>query len=281
MDNLSSDIPFGYDASSQSIEVNQITTSKIILKSPVISDELGNKITKYTVMISKYPLSQILDDVDLLDESQEKTFEFSSVGSTITMELSTTIDGISASQVYYVSVIPKDDNGILGEISNELWFKLATQTYGDDTSDTSNVHGAAGANMTLANVRHTITNNKATLRWTAVDGSDTVDIFLWNPTSEVFERLSSVKMSDESYTFTLTRNGEYIVNFMPNNDGTEYRYTFVVSGLKATTTPSTSTTTKPTIGKIPATGPKENVLLALAISVVLYMVYRKITAKRS
>ena len=30
----------------------------------------------------------------------------------------------------------------------------------NDTSDTSNVHGAAGANMTLANVRHTITNNK-------------------------------------------------------------------------------------------------------------------------
>ena len=158
---------------------------------------------------------------------------------------------------------------------------MATQKYGDDVSDSSTAHGAAGgANMTLASVRHTITNNKATLRWIAVDGSDTVDIFLWNPTSEVFERLASVKMSDEAYTFTLTRNGEYLVNFMPNNDGTEYRYTFVVSGLSAPATPS-SPTAKPTIGKIPATGPKENVLLALAISVVLYFVYRKITAKRS
>jgi hypothetical protein len=71
--------------------------------------------------------------------------------------------------------------------------------------------------MSLANVTHTITSNRATLRWTAVDGSDKVDIFLWNPTSELFERLSSVNMSAESYTFALTRNGEYIVNFMPNN----------------------------------------------------------------
>jgi hypothetical protein len=71
--------------------------------------------------------------------------------------------------------------------------------------------------MSLANISSTYTSNKATLRWTAVDGSDKVDIFLWNPTSEMFERLSSVNMSDEVYTFTLTRNGEYIVNFMPNN----------------------------------------------------------------
>jgi len=71
--------------------------------------------------------------------------------------------------------------------------------------------------MSLANITHTITNNKATLRRTAVDGSDKIDIFLWNPTSETFERLSSVNMSDEAYTFTLTRNGEYVINFMPNN----------------------------------------------------------------
>ncbi len=111
MDNLSSDLPFGYN-SSQTISVDSITTSKIVIKSPVIQDELGNKIKKYLVTISKYPLSQIEDDLDLLDESQEKTFEFTSVGSRITMELSTAIDGLLASQIYYVTVVPKDDNGI-------------------------------------------------------------------------------------------------------------------------------------------------------------------------
>jgi hypothetical protein len=93
-----------------------------------------------------------------------------------------------------------------------------------------------------------------TLRWTAVDGSDKVDIFLWNPTSQVFESLASVNMSDESYTFTLTRNGEYIVNFMPNNGGTEYRYTFTASGISGVAGGTTTNASgQPTIGKIPTT----------------------------
>ena len=71
--------------------------------------------------------------------------------------------------------------------------------------------------MSLANITHTISNNRATLRWTAIAGSDKIDIFLRNPTSNVFERLAIVNMSDETYTFALTRNGEYIVNFVPDN----------------------------------------------------------------
>jgi hypothetical protein len=71
--------------------------------------------------------------------------------------------------------------------------------------------------MGLANITHTITSNRATLRWTAIDGSSTIDIFLFNPTTSIFERLGTVNMAAENYTFTLLRNGEYIVNFMPNN----------------------------------------------------------------
>lgn len=274
MDNLNDEIPFGY-AASQKISVNEISANNIVIKSPVIQDELWNQIKKYTVMFSQYPLSQILEDTALLDQSREKTFDFTTVGTEITMELTATADSISPSSVYYISVIPKDANGILWEISNELRFKLATETYGDWTPEDSVVHAAAGANMSLANVTHTITQNTVTLRWTAIDGSDKVDIFLWNPTSGIFERLSSVNMSDESYAFTLTRNGEYIINFMPNNNGTEYRYSFVANGITASTTP----TTTPIIGKIPATGPKENVMIALAIAFVLYLVYRKVTSK--
>jgi|GEM_PF-663811 len=277
MDNLNSEIPFGY-AVSQKISVDQIAVDKIIIKSPVIQDELGNKIKKYTVMFSQYPLSQILENTALLDQSKEKTFEFTTVDTNVTMELDSLADGINPSVVYYVSVIPKDQNGILGEISNELRFKLATQSYGEGntTGNVTPAHTAAGADMSLANITHTITNNRATLRWTAVDGSDKVDIFLRNPTSQMFERLDTVNMSAESYAFTLTRNGEYIVNFMPNNGGTEYRYTFVANGITAV---GSTTTSNPAIGKIPATGPKENILVALAIAFVLYLVYRRMKAK--
>ena len=112
MDNLNSEIPFGY-AVSQKVSVNQIAVDKIILQSPVIQDELGNKILKYTVMYSQYPLSQILENTSLLDQSKEKTFDFTTVDTGITMELDSIADSVNPSVVYYVSVIPKDQNGIL------------------------------------------------------------------------------------------------------------------------------------------------------------------------
>ena len=64
-------------------------------------------------MYSQYPLSQILDNVALLDQSKEKTFDFTTVGTDVTMELNAATDGINPSTVYYLSVIPKDQNGIL------------------------------------------------------------------------------------------------------------------------------------------------------------------------
>jgi len=113
MDNLNDEIPFGY-AISQKISVNQIAADKIIINSPVIEDELGNQIKKYTVMYSQYPLSQILDNVALLDQSKEKTFNFTTLAATgLTIELKAVEDGINPSVVYYISVIPKDQNGIL------------------------------------------------------------------------------------------------------------------------------------------------------------------------
>lgn len=279
MDNLNTEIPFGY-AVTQKVTVDQITLNDITIKSPVIKDESGNKIKKYTVMFSQYPLSQILETTSLLDQSKEKTFDFTTPADDITMQLTVTWDTLNPNVVYYLSVIPKDQNGILGEISNEIRFKLATQTSWEWTPTTSSsTHTAPGANMSLANINHTITSNRATLRWTAIDGSDKVDIFLWNPTSSLFERLTSINMAAESYTFTLTRNGEYIVNFMPNNWWTEFRYTFVAEGIVAGPNAPAPGKTNPTIGKIPATGPKENIFIVFVIASILYFIYRKTKTK--
>ena len=275
IDTLNDDISFGYTLS-QKVSVEEISVNKIVIKSPVIQDELGNVIKKYTVIFSQYPLSEMMDSISLIDEAREKTFEFTTVGADVLMDFTTTTDGISPSSVYYLSVIPKDEHNIFWELSNEIRFKLATQTYGDWVHTDNSAHTAAGANMSLANITHTITNNNATLRWTAIDGSDKIDIFAYNPTSGIFERLASVNMSDESYTFALTRNGEYIINFVPNNGWTEYRYTFIANGITST---STTPTTTPIIWVIPATGPKENILIVLAIAIVLYIVYRKVRAK--
>lgn len=265
MDNLADTVSFGY-AANQTISVGEITTGKVMISSPKIKDEVGNDIKSYTLMYSQFPLSDILDNTDLLGQSKEKTFNFPMVSATVSMELSTT-DSIDPSKVYYVSVIPKDPTGILWEISNEIWFKMSDMTYGEGKY-TAPVHAAAWADMNLANVSHVIAGNKVTLRWTAVNGSDKVDIFLWNPTSEVFSKLATVNMADETYTFTTTRNGEHIINFMPNNSGREKRYTFTISG-------ATGTTWTTVIPKVPHVGATENILVALFIAFVLYLLYRR------
>jgi len=280
MDTLSDNIPFGYTLS-QKLSVDTIDVGKIRIKSPVIRDELSNTIKKYTVMYSTYPLSQILQTPSLIDQAKEKTFEFVTVTGEITMELSALVDGINSNLVYYLSVIPKDNNGILWEISNEIRFKLSTQQYGEWVF-TGWSHLAPGANMSLSNITHSVANNRASLRWTAVPWSDKVDIFLFNPVSGTFERLAIVNMSDENYSFALTRNGEHLLNFIPNNAWTEYRYSFIAEWITATAWSSATTpwsSTAPTIWVIPATWPKENILIALSIAVVLYLVYRRLRAK--
>ena len=128
--------------------------------------------------------------------------------------------------------------------------------------------------MNLANVTHTIDGNRITLKWTAVNGSDKVDIFLFDPTANVYNKLATVSLSAEKYEFTATRNGEFIIKFMPNNDGREKVYQFVVSGV---TTPKTTTTK---ITKVPHVGPGENIAVALFIAFVFYILYRRNSLKR-
>lgn len=273
MDNLSSGIPFWY--TSQKISITQVSTTGLTLSSPKIQDELGNDIKKYTVMYSQYPLSDILENTALLDQSKEKTFEFATVGTTITMALTAAVDIIDPSKVYYISVIPKDQNSILWEISNELRFKLADRTRGEWLY-TWWVHAAAGADMNLASVSHINTGGRVTLRWIAVNGSDSVDILLLDAGATTFTKLATVSMSAEKYEFTVTRNGEFTVNFLPNNSGREKRYTFTIVGV----TPGVTTGVVPVvIKKVPKVWPAENVLVALFIAFVLYLLYRRNTVK--
>jgi hypothetical protein len=92
-------------------------------------------------------------------------------------------------------------------------------------------HASAGSDMNLANVTCTYSSRTATCRRTAINGSDTVDIMLRDPNTEVFNKLATVNMSAERYAFTISRNGEYLLDFVPNNSGREKRYTFTVSGI--------------------------------------------------
>lgn len=259
LDDLSDESMFGYNESIK-ISISEITPQKVVISSPVIVDELGGKIRTYTIMYSPYTVEEMTTSPALLNQAKEKTFNFTGTETVLKMELNL-YDGLDPTKVYYVNVIPKDANGIPGQISTQdLRFKLATLESGEGTYTGSPLLAhAAGANMALANISHscnpdclattTQASKKITLTWIAVAGSDDVEISAQLPGSNSFTTLATVNMTDEKYELQTNKNGEHIFKFTPDNGGTETHYTVNINGIGTTGTPATGTG----ITKVPKT----------------------------
>ncbi len=274
LDDIGGDILFGY-ASSDEISVDAINNNSVTIKSPVLKDEFDDVIGDYTLMYGEYPLMDVLDDPTLLDYSREKTFENLDLvwDSTFTMDLESS-DDVDQDTIYYVVIVPKDDAWSMWEISNEICFRLVDEVYGegDDCKNTeiATAHGA-WADMSLANISHNLNGDVVTLRWLSIAGSDEIEIFLRDEDAGTFHRLSSVNMSDESYSFSLSEAWEQIVKFIPDNGWSDINYTFNAMWASNIDTPTATVT--PVV-----VWPKENIIAILIGTLLIYIVYR--VAKR-
>ncbi len=273
LDDIGWDLLFWY-ASEDKITVDVIDTSFVTIKSPVLKDEFDDSIADYTLMYGEYPLIDVLDDPSLLEYSKEKAFENLEFewDTVFTMDLSTS-DELNADTVYYVVVVPRDETWNLWEISNELCFRLVDQVSGEwDECENTAVAEAhwAGADMSLANISHTINGDRVTLRWISVNGSDDIEIFLRNEDGGTFHKLATVDMNSESYSFDVDWAGEYIIKFIPDNGGIEKNYVF---NALWTNTPDVPTTVTPVV-----VWPRENIIAILIGTILIYVVYR--VAKR-
>jgi hypothetical protein len=109
------------------ISVDTISSTQVVIKSPVIRDESSQDVKKYILWYGPYPFSQLLNGGSGISSSDFKFKEFnytSFTGSTFTMNLGT-VDGISATQTYYAVVVPISTDGELGELSGpDICFKL-------------------------------------------------------------------------------------------------------------------------------------------------------------
>jgi hypothetical protein len=221
-------------------------------------------------------LIELLDDPSLLDYSREKVFENLDLvwDSTFNTELDID-DDIDQDTIYYVVIVPKDDAGSIWEVSNEICFRLVDQISGegDDCLNTeiAAVHGA-WADMNLANISDTINGNTVTLRWLSIAWSDDIEIYLRDEDAGTFHKLSTVNMTDESYSFTMNEAGEHIVKFIPDNGGWEINYTFNVLGV------SNNTYSKPTVTPV-IVWPKENIIAILIGTLLIYLIYRVVKRK--
>ncbi len=280
-DTLDSNITFWY-TTNQTISIKEITDQKIVIESPIIINNTQN-ITKYTIMYSEYSLAEMLEKNDLLNQIKEKAFTLSWTQNPFTMELSLS-DNIDPTKKYYLFIVPKDQNNNLWEVSNEIRFRLSDKTYGNAWSNQSlnQTHNAAGADMSLANITHTINGNTITLKWITIAWSTSIDLSVMTPGSTSFNRVATINMGDERYSFVANRNGEYIFQFTPNNNGRQVNYTVQMNSISNPQPPTTPWTTPPTaqnITVVPKTWPKENAIIIVIMGFLWYIFYKKLYRK--
>lgn len=275
MDNLGTNVSFWYTNDTK-VSVKTITPANLVtLESPVIKDGSGAAIMSYTVMYSQYPLTEILEKTDLLNQTKEVVITLTWSTSPFTMNI--TIENPDKSKKYYFFVIPNDSRQNLGQISNEVWVDLLNQTYGDagdPTGTTTATHSAADVDMSLAHISHTLNGNIINLTWSAIAGSKTVEIDVMKPGESLYTKVATVSMNAEKYAYTTDKNGEYVFRFIAVDCNTQVTYTVTMAWTQPATKP-----TPAVITKVPKTGPAENMLVVLLISGLLYFGYNKFYRK--
>lgn len=269
---------FGYTADDQ-ISIVDINWEDILIESPVIEDEFSDEITTYRAMYSQQPLSVLVDNPELVETDTFQT-QFENVDTSLwNVTVSLNDSNIDGDQIYYLFLFPENEIGELGNISNELCFVVNAEIKGEwedcllmYDGPTEEVHNAWGANMELANVTHTINNRMITLNRMALDGSDSVDIYLWDENNDEWDLLDNVDMLDEEYSFEAENYGSHTVLFKPDNGWTDKTYTLNVLA------PDTEEVEP--IPMVPETGPAENIALVLILSVIVFFGYRLISKRQ-
>ena len=283
---------FGVKSPLDVVSVYSIDETKITLTSPIILDVVGEYVQNYRVTYAPHLMEDlaIATAQSLLDSVETVEFTIKSGDRDVMMPIGI-YEGLEANTTYYAIVTPIDSWDEFGTSSEQICFNLSEQKYemGDacltfeeklhpvlsvPTEHSSawevpslQEHAAAKTDMTLANVTHTVNNNTVTLRWTAVDGAEEVDIFVFNIQQEKYIRVATVRMTNERYDYVMTWDGEHIFRFVPLDGGKEIVYNMNAMRAEEKETP-------PVIEKIPETGPVENTLIILVLSLLAYGGYK-------
>ena len=251
------------------------------LTSPIIQDIGFEDAYAYYLFISPYRVEKIkawdssVDNSKIIMQEVEMTAGVSNIEFIVW-------DGLDLEQTYYGFISPIDMYDVFWAPSDEICFKLSTNTYNrwkewwdafevvmDPSSDEPEPqndeptpveqHNAACIGMNMANVTHVINGDTITLKWTAVDG-DVVQVAIFDPNEEYWKSLGAVSMRDEKFTYKMQWNWEQ--NFMLTNGCGEVRY----KADAAIKTPEPEVVP-------PATGPAENVLYIAIAAIILYGAY--------
>jgi len=207
LDNLANAGQFGYDQT-KPISIKSFDQNSITIESPVINDDLGVVVTSYTVQYANAPITELIEQ-NKVNEIRQKEFTFdTNINGTITMKMQAGAD-FEASKTYHFSVVPKNNEGFPGNVSNELSFNLADLMKTGAPAPTNNTPEGQevqtnAIDMCAANISYTQEQNKITLKWTAIANKQ-VKLSIRHTSQRDFSPLATVKLTDEKYQFVAAK----------------------------------------------------------------------------
>ena len=182
------------------------------------------------------------------------------------------------------------DNWVLGKESMVNWedpcFKVEGAIYWEksycDNHSSSNggstVSTSTSSNAgvyAIRNVSHTYNWSDIRLTWESLWADVNVEIFLWYESESTFKKIWDVNSEKKSFTFKAVHNWDHLVKLKPAEGYQEINYT-------AHYLQTQSPEVKPVDSVKPVVvWPKENVMLVIFWTLILYMVYRFAARKRS
>jgi len=254
----------------------------LTVTSPTIEDSGFDAATAYRLFISPYRVWDIKNWNANIDTSKiiMKEQKIESSDENVTFQIWWW--ELDPDLAYYWFILPIDIYDWIGVPSSEICFQLDQNVCMlDSACDTLDLvinpvkepepevveetHGAAGecsASIDLINPSYSTDGKNITLTWTAVPAGDTLDIVLLNPEEEVFEKIATVKMSDEKYVYKMRWSGVH-----------EFRFTNECWEAKLKQKIEEGIKSEPEKIVAPATGPAENVMYIAIAAIVLYGLY--------
>ncbi len=292
---------FGY-STEQYIQVQNISDNSIDFSSPVIKNENDENIGQYNVLFGEYTMNEVLDNPDLIDAVTEKKIT-TTENSDFTFSLTVNEDNLDVNKIYFVSVAPRDASGIIGAVSNEYCFNLENQVYSVIEWDKEacvkkiaekvemekntlpwNIHNAAqGADMSLANVTHTIDGNSVKLTWISQVWSDKVEVYLLNEDETgdgepARDPLGTVDMMDGEFIFPYQGAQTTTLLLKPTTDGVMngIEHVYAINETPPVEKEPKTPVVEPQaqIKVVPQTWAKENFLVIFIISILGFVLYR-------
>lgn len=271
------------------IEVSSIDENSVTITTPIVQTELEERMNNYVLMYGTNTLSDLLEDSTLIDNFKDKSFTVTtSAIAQLDLNLNLLEDALNPNTIYYAWVLPIDDFDIVWTMSSQVCFRLSDWIFwmGDTCKDmvttqindivvpeeeiidpTQEEHEAAGIDLNLANITYTVTSGKINLAWMSLDDTEILNIFLRDEAANIFKELGTVSMSAEAYQFNADTSKTNLVKILPVNGGRE-----VIESIRAE---------QPKITEVPQTGPKENAIAIIFLTLLWYVFYRSLAKKKA